>query len=55
MAVYAHYALQKLGVLPSEFSAMDVNERAFVIASIDRRIDEEKRLREELDEKLGRR
>lgn len=53
MAMYAHYALQKLGVLPSVFLEMDVNERAFVIASIDRRIDEEKRLREELDEKLS--
>lgn len=54
MAAYAHFALQKLGILPSVFAEMDVNERAFVIASIRRRIDEEDRLRGELSERFGR-
>ncbi len=48
MAVYAHFVLQKLGILPSVFAEMDVNEKAFVIASVRRRIDEENRLLERL-------
>lgn len=42
--VYAHFALQKLNLLPSELEAMTQRERAFVYASIDLRIKEEKRL-----------
>lgn len=54
MAGYAHFVLQRLGILPSVFAEMDVNERAFVIASVRRRCDEEKRLRERLEETFGR-
>ena len=46
MAAYAHFALQRLGILPSAFAEMDANEKAFVIASICRRCDDEKRLYE---------
>ncbi len=41
---YAHFALQKLCIRPSELEAMDQRERAFIYASIDLRIAEEKRL-----------
>lgn len=46
MAAYAHFALQRLGILPSVFAAMDEREKAFVIASVRRRCEDEKRLRE---------
>ena len=39
---YAHYALQKLHILPSVFAAMDEQEKAFLIASIQVRIAKEK-------------
>ena len=40
---YAHYALQKLHILPSELEQMEQRERAFIYASISLRIEEEKR------------
>lgn len=49
MAAYAHFALQRLSILPSVFAALDENEKAFVIASINRRCEDEKRLRERAD------
>lgn len=41
--VYAHFALQRLRILPSVLEAMGQRERAFIYASIDLRIEEEKR------------
>ena len=41
MASYAHYALQKLHILPSVFCSLSMEERAFIIASIDLRIEKE--------------
>lgn len=41
--IYAHLALQKLNILPSQLEAMNQRERAFVYASIDLRVEEEKR------------
>lgn len=41
--IYAHLALQKLNILPSELASMHQRERAFVYASIDLRVEEEKR------------
>ena len=41
---YAHFALQKLHIRPSELDSMTQQERAFIYASIDLRIKEEKRL-----------
>lgn len=40
---YAHYALHKLHILPSAFADMPIRERAFLYASIDLQIKEEKR------------
>lgn len=45
--IYAHFALQKLHVLPSTLDSMTQRERAFVYASIDLRVAEEKRLERE--------
>ena len=42
MAGYAYYALHKLRILPSTFLNMDENEKAFVIASIQIRVEKEK-------------
>lgn len=42
MAAFAHYALQKLHILPSVFAEMDMEERAFIIGSIQKRIKDEK-------------
>ena len=41
-ANYAHFCLQKLHILPSVYMNLDRQERAFLIASIRVRIDEEK-------------
>ena len=38
-----HYALQKLHILPSVFCAMEQEEKAFVIASIEKRVEAEKK------------
>lgn len=42
-AVYAHYCLQKLHKFPHEFLSLDYKEKALVIASIDLRIENEKK------------
>lgn len=39
----AHFALQKLHILPSTLANMDVREKAFIYASIQLRIEEEKK------------
>ena len=41
---YTHFALQKLHILPTVLEAMSQRERAFIYASIDLRIEEEKKL-----------
>lgn len=40
---YAHYVLQKLHILPSIFLEMDEQEKAFVIASCEIRVENEKK------------
>lgn len=40
---YAHFALQRLHIRPSELENMSQQERALIYASIDLRIKEEKR------------
>lgn len=40
----AHFALQKLHILPSTLLSMNSKERAFVYASIRLRVDEEKKM-----------
>lgn len=39
----AHFCLQKLHILPSEFLSLPLKDRAFIIASIKSRIDSEKK------------
>lgn len=41
---YAHFALQKLHIRPSELEAMTQRERAYIYASISLRVEEEKKL-----------
>ncbi len=57
MANFAFYALHKLRIKPSEFLEMDDYEKAFVIASIQIRNDEEEKQHKELEKqsKKGRR
>ena len=40
---YAHFALQRLRILPSDLNNMSQRERTFIYASIDLRVEEEKR------------
>lgn len=42
MANVAHFCLQKLHMLPSEFDRLPMREKAFVIASIQLRVESEK-------------
>lgn len=57
MANFAFYALHKLRIKPSEFLEMDEYEKAFVIASIQIRNEEEEKQHKELEKqsKKGRR
>lgn len=57
MANFAFYALHKLRIKPSEFLEMDDYEKAFVIASIQIRNEEEEKQHKELEKqsKKGRR
>ena len=49
MANFAFYALHKLRIKPSEFLEMDEYEKAFVIASIQIRNEEEEKQHKELE------
>ena len=57
MANFAYYALHKLRIKPSEFAEMDEYEKAFVIASIQIKCDEDAKQAKEMDKqsKKGRR
>lgn len=57
MANFAFYALHKLRIKPSEFLEMDEYEKAFVIASIQIKCDEDAKQAKEMDKqsKKGRR
>lgn len=50
-AVYAHFALQRLHILPSVFNSLEQSEKAFVIASIQARIEAEKKQADKLKHK----
>jgi len=41
--VYAHYCLHKFHWLPSFYCGLDENEKAFIIASIDKKIAEDRK------------
>lgn len=51
MANYAYYCLHKLRITPRQFDEMDDYEKAFIIASIDIRCDDEKKEQEKLKSK----
>lgn len=53
-ANYAHFALQKLHILPSTFADMDMNEKAFVVASIRIRVEDEKKEAKKIKARKGR-
>ena len=53
MASYAHYALQKLHILPSQFMELDRADKAFIIASIDLRVEAEKKEAKKAQKKQG--
>ena len=57
MANFAFYALHKLKIKPSEFSDMDDYEKAFVIACIQIKCDEDAKQAKEMEKqsKKGRR
>lgn len=42
MANVAHFCLQKLHILPSEFNRLTTREKAFIIASVQIRVDSER-------------
>jgi hypothetical protein len=50
----AHFALQKLHILPSALDALDDKEKAFIYASIQVRIEEEKKQASKMKKKGGR-
>lgn len=43
MASYAHYCLHELKLLPNQFEELDRETKAFIIASIDIRVANEKK------------
>ena len=49
----AHFALQKLKILPSQLENMSQKEKAFIYASIQVRVDTEKREMEKAKMKKG--
>lgn len=50
-ANYAYYALHKLHILPSVFLEMDEEEKAFVIAAIRIRTENDKKKKQEIERK----
>lgn len=52
-ANYAYYALLKLHILPSVFLAMEEPEKAFVIASIQEKAEQDKEKEKEMKRKAG--
>jgi hypothetical protein len=50
-ANYAYYALHKLKILPSQFANMTREEKAFIMASIDIRVEVEKKEADKLKRK----
>lgn len=51
MANIAYYCLHKLRILPSQFNRLPLREKAFVIASIQLRIEAEKKEAQRLKRK----
>lgn len=47
--MYCEYAILKWGWKPREFANLPINEKAFVIACIRHKVDEDKKLKAELN------
>ncbi len=54
-AIYAYYALHKLHIMPSYFCAMPKREQLFVIACIDKKIEDDDKKQKELKRKQKKR
>ena len=54
-ANYAYYALLNLHILPSVFLKMDEQEKAFVIAAIQIKLENDKKEKRKAEAKAGRR
>ncbi|MBR3697607.1 MAG: hypothetical protein IKM97_05050 [Clostridia bacterium] len=50
--MYAHYCLQKFHKFPHEFLELPFKERAFVIGSINKRLEDEKKQKAEMESKI---
>ena len=50
----AYYCLHELHLTPSQFFSLDRQERAFIIAAIDVRVEREKKKQKELERKKRR-
>ena len=45
---YAYYCFHKLRMLPSQYAALDMFEKAFVIAAIDLKVEKEKEMNKKI-------
>ena len=54
-SIYAYYALHKLHIMPSYFCAMPKREQLFVIACIDKKIEDDDKKQKELKRKQKKR
>ena len=54
MSNYAYYCLHKLRITPRQFDEMDRQEKAFIIASIDLKVEADKEQQKKLNAKRKR-
>ena len=54
MAGYAHYALHKLKILPGDFAELGLEEKAFIIASIRIKLENERKEMHQIKSKARR-
>ena len=47
----AYFCLHKLHLLPSQFAALPLNEKAFIFAAVELRAEHEKKLEKEIKSK----
>ncbi len=50
-AVFAYYALHKLHIRPSEWIEMEENEKAFIMAAIEEKAEEDEKQRKKAERK----
>ena len=54
MAGYAHYALHKLKIMPGDFAELGLEEKAFIIASIRLKVENENKEMQKMKSKARR-